>query len=85
MNNGRTTRRSDGSSKISHTDSPDTEENGGKRRLEIEIRDMSVDDIAAVFHLGEQVFTAEKTPTLYRTWDEFEVISMFNADHEYCR
>ena len=43
-----------------------------------------MDDIAAVFHLGEQVFTADKTPTLYRTWDQFEVISMFNADHEYC-
>ncbi len=83
MSNG-AARRSDGNSKKSHRDSPDTEENGGKRRLEIEIRDMSVDDIAAVFHLGEQVFTAEKTPTLYRTWDEFEVISMFNADTDYC-
>ena len=61
-----------------------TEDNGARRRPEVEIREMEVDDIAAVFHLGEQVFTADKTPTLYRTWDEFEVISMFNADHEYC-
>jgi ribosomal protein S18 acetylase RimI-like enzyme len=59
-------------------------ENGAKKKLDIEIREMEVDDIPAVFHLGEKVFTAEKTPTLYRTWDEFEVISMFNEDHEYC-
>jgi ribosomal protein S18 acetylase RimI-like enzyme len=62
----------------------DTEENGSKRKLDIEIREMEVDDIPAVFHLGEKVFTAEKTPTLYRTWDEFEVVSMFTSDQEYC-
>jgi ribosomal protein S18 acetylase RimI-like enzyme len=60
------------------------EENGARRKPDIEIREMAVDDIPVVFHLGEQVFTADKTPTLYRTWDEFEVISMFNADHDYC-
>jgi ribosomal protein S18 acetylase RimI-like enzyme len=65
-------------------DSPDIEDTGARKKPEVEIREMEVDDIAAVFHLGEQVFTAEKTPTLYRTWDEFEVISMFNADHDYC-
>jgi ribosomal protein S18 acetylase RimI-like enzyme len=63
---------------------PDHEENGSRKKPDIEIRDMGVDDIPAVFHLGEQVFTADKTPTLYRTWDEFEVISMFNEDTEYC-
>ena len=63
---------------------PDHEENAGRKKPDIEIRDMGVDDIPAVFHLGEQVFTADKTPTLYRTWDEFEVISMFNEDTEYC-
>jgi ribosomal protein S18 acetylase RimI-like enzyme len=60
------------------------EENGNKKRPEIEIREMEVDDIPAVFHLGEKVFTADKTPTLYRTWDEFEVVSMFNSDNDYC-
>ncbi|MDD5397577.1 MAG: GNAT family N-acetyltransferase [Dehalococcoidia bacterium] len=63
---------------------PDQEENGGRKKIDIEIREMGVDDIPEVFHLGEQVFTADKTPTLYRTWDEFEVISMFNEDTEYC-
>jgi ribosomal protein S18 acetylase RimI-like enzyme len=63
---------------------PDHEENGGRKKIDIEVREMGVDDIPVVFHLGEQVFTADKTPTLYRTWDEFEVISMFNEDTEYC-
>ncbi|MBN1690555.1 MAG: GNAT family N-acetyltransferase [Dehalococcoidia bacterium] len=60
------------------------EENGVKKRLDIEIREMEVDDIPEVFHLGEKVFTAEKTPTLYRTWDEFEVVSMFTSDQDHC-
>lgn len=38
----------------------EAEENGNKK-AEIEIREMEVDDIPAVFHLGEKVFTAEKT------------------------
>jgi ribosomal protein S18 acetylase RimI-like enzyme len=63
---------------------PDHQENGSRKKMDIEIREMGVDDIPVVFHLGEQVFTADKTPTLYRTWDEFEVISMFNEDTEYC-
>jgi ribosomal protein S18 acetylase RimI-like enzyme len=62
----------------------EADENGNKKRPDIEIREMEVDDIPAVFHLGERVFTADKTPTLYRTWDEFEVVSMFNSDQEYC-
>ncbi len=62
----------------------DDAENGSRKRPEIEIREMEVDDIPAVFHLGEKVFTAEKTPTLYRTWDEYEVVSMFNSDSDYC-
>jgi ribosomal protein S18 acetylase RimI-like enzyme len=54
------------------------------RKVEVEIREMEVDDIPAVFHLGEEIFTASETPTLYRTWDEFEITSLFNADQEYC-
>lgn len=54
------------------------------RKVEIEIREMEVDDIPAVFHLGEKIFTASETPTLYRTWDEFEITSLFNSDQEYC-
>jgi ribosomal protein S18 acetylase RimI-like enzyme len=77
--------RINGKKLISQEDGPsDPEENGTRKKLDIEIREMEVDDIPAVFHLGEKVFTAEKTPTLYRTWDEFEVVSMFTSDQEYC-
>jgi ribosomal protein S18 acetylase RimI-like enzyme len=76
--------KTDGGKTSAGVPAADSEENGGKRKLDIEIREMEVDDIPAVFHLGERVFTAEKTPTLYRTWDEFEVVSMFTSDQEYC-
>ncbi|MGA2368285.1 MAG: GNAT family N-acetyltransferase [Dehalococcoidia bacterium] len=80
-----TGQRSD-TEKNMHMDIPEPQasEENGRRKPDIDIRDMGVDDIPAVFHLGEQVFTAEKTPTLYRTWDEFEVVSMFNAETDYC-
>jgi ribosomal protein S18 acetylase RimI-like enzyme len=55
-----------------------------KREVELEIREMEIDDLPAVFHLGEQIFTSETVPTLYRTWDEFEVTSLFNEDPEFC-
>lgn len=55
-----------------------------KKRLELDIREMEIDDIPEVFHLGEQIFTVEMVPTLYRTWDEYEVTSLFNSDPEYC-
>ena len=54
------------------------------KRLELEIREIEIDDIPEVFHLGEQIFTVDRVPTLYRTWDEYEVTSLFNSDPEYC-
>ena len=59
-------------------------EETARREPELEIREMEVDDLAAVFHLGERIFTSEENPTLYRTWDEFEVTSLFNSDPEFC-
>jgi len=50
----------------------------------IDIREMTIDDLPAVFHIGEEIFTADKTPTLYRTWDEYEVTTLFNTDGELC-
>ena len=41
------------------------------------IREMELDDLPAVFKLGERLFTAEKQPNLYRTWD-VDVIGMTN-------
>lgn len=48
------------------------------------IREMEIDDIPNVFHLGEQLFTARVVPNLYRTWDEYEVVSLFQTDGENC-
>lgn len=48
------------------------------------IRDMTIDDFPEVFHIGEEVFTADYSQSLYRTWDEFEIITLFNSDTELC-
>ncbi|MFZ5587358.1 MAG: GNAT family N-acetyltransferase [Thermodesulfobacteriota bacterium] len=55
-----------------------------RKRLYLNIRQMEIDDIAEVFHLGEELFTASEWPTLYRTWDEYEVITLFQSDPELC-
>lgn len=56
-----------------------TEENS-----EVEIREMTIDDLAGVFHLGEQLFTSDFSPSMYRTWDEYEITTLFNSDSELC-
>ena len=48
------------------------------------IRGMTIDDFPEVFHIGEEVFTAEYSQSLYRTWDEYEIITLFNSDSELC-
>ncbi|MCK6508711.1 GNAT family N-acetyltransferase [Myxococcota bacterium] len=54
------------------------------KRVRVVVRDMEIDDLAAVFHLGEELFTSENYPMLYRTWDEYEVTGLFHADSDYC-
>jgi ribosomal protein S18 acetylase RimI-like enzyme len=54
------------------------------KRPNVKIRQMEIDDLADVFHLGEMLFKAEKVPNLYRTWGEFEVVELFNSDSEFC-
>ena len=54
------------------------------RRPTIEIREMQVDDIPAVVELGNMLFTAETSPTLYRCWEEAEVLQIYTADKETC-
>jgi ribosomal protein S18 acetylase RimI-like enzyme len=51
---------------------------------DLEIREIELDDLAAVFHLGEQLFTAEKWPNLYRSWDVHDLLSLFSSDGEFC-
>ncbi|MBN1957163.1 MAG: GNAT family N-acetyltransferase [Desulfuromonadales bacterium] len=48
------------------------------------IREMTIDDLAAVFHLGEKLFTSDYSPSMYRTWDEYEITTLFNSDTELC-
>jgi len=55
-----------------------------KKKPKIQIREMELDDLAAVFHMGEKLFTARESPNLYRTWDEYELIELFYADSELC-
>jgi len=48
------------------------------------IREMSIDDFPEVFHIGENLFTSEYSPSMYRTWDEYEITTLFNSDSELC-
>lgn len=50
----------------------------------IRIREMTIDDLSHVFHIGEEIFTSEYSPSLYRTWDEYEITTLFNSDSELC-
>jgi ribosomal protein S18 acetylase RimI-like enzyme len=50
----------------------------------LEIREMQLKDIPAVFELGQKLFTAEQLPTLYRSWDEHELVALFDTDKETC-
>jgi len=50
----------------------------------IRIREMTIDDFPMVFHIGEQIFTADYSQSLYRTWDEYEVTTLYNSDTELC-
>jgi ribosomal protein S18 acetylase RimI-like enzyme len=50
----------------------------------IEVREMELEDLPAVYALGEAVFTADKWPSLYRTWDEYEPVGLFHSDGEFC-
>ncbi len=60
------------------------EDRKSKTKPQITIREMDIDDFAAVYHLGERLFTASEVPNLYRTWDEYEVMNLFQYDREFC-
>jgi ribosomal protein S18 acetylase RimI-like enzyme len=55
-----------------------------KHKVEVIIREMEIDDLSAVYHLGEKLFTSDEFPILYRTWDPYEVTDYFSTDPEYC-
>ena len=55
-----------------------------EKRNEINIREMEIDDVSDVYHLGEDLFTSEEFPILYRAWDPYEVTDYFTSDPDYC-
>ena len=67
------------------TDKPKNSRRRRKARPSaIEIREMRLDDLPAVFALGQKLFTAEDLPTLYRSWDDDVVMQLFSSDQETC-
>jgi ribosomal protein S18 acetylase RimI-like enzyme len=50
----------------------------------VEIREMELRDVPAVFDLGQKLFTAEEWPTLYRSWDDHELAQLFSSDADTC-
>ena len=55
-----------------------------KRKAAVTIRDMDIDDISPVYHLGEKLFTSEGFPILYRTWDPYDIANHYSTDSDYC-
>ncbi len=51
---------------------------------DLDIREMQLEDIHRVFSLGERLFTPDRWPSLYRTWDEYEVVGLFASDGDFC-
>jgi ribosomal protein S18 acetylase RimI-like enzyme len=45
---------------------------------------MKLNDIPEIYALGQHLFTADKFPTLYRSWDEHELVQLFASDEETC-
>ena len=45
---------------------------------------MRIEHLAPVFYLGERLFTLSASPSLYRTWDECEVIDIYRNDPDSC-
>jgi len=54
------------------------------KRVNLKIREMEIDDLSEVFHLGEELFKVEEVPNMYRTWDPYEVVGLFHSDTEFC-
>lgn len=56
----------------------------GEKKRSFTIREMEIGDLGEVYSLGQENFKAELWPMLYRSWDEYEVTTLFNTDGEYC-
>ncbi|MEM3722472.1 MAG: N-acetyltransferase, partial [Candidatus Bathyarchaeia archaeon] len=54
------------------------------RRVEIEVRQMTLEDLPEVWRLSEEVFTPTQLQFTYRTWNINELLSLFQEDPELC-
>ncbi len=50
----------------------------------IVVSQMEFQHLQDVYAMGLKLFTPEKSPVLYRTWDEYEILERFMSDSEYC-
>jgi ribosomal protein S18 acetylase RimI-like enzyme len=55
-----------------------------RKNSTVNIRQMEIDNIGPVYHLGANLFTSEEFPVLHRTWDAYEVTDHFTSDPDYC-
>ncbi|MGQ9530586.1 MAG: GNAT family N-acetyltransferase [Candidatus Bathycorpusculaceae bacterium] len=55
-----------------------------RRKAQIEIRQMTLEDLSEVWHLGEKIFTPSSLQFTYRTWNINELLSYFYSDQELC-
>jgi ribosomal protein S18 acetylase RimI-like enzyme len=55
-----------------------------KKKQEIEIRQMVLEDLSEVWHVGEKIFTPSYLPFTYRIWNVDELLSLFNGDPGLC-
>jgi len=57
---------------------------GKKGKIQVEIRQVTLEDLSEVWHLGERIFTPSSLQFTYRTWNIDELLSLFNDDPELC-
>jgi len=55
-----------------------------KRKPQVEIRQMTLEDLSEVWHLGEKIFTPSSLRFTYRTWNVDELLSLFYGNQELC-
>jgi len=55
-----------------------------KKKIQVEIRQMTLEDLSEVWHLGERIFTPSSLQFTYRTWNVDELLSLFYSDPELC-
>ena len=55
-----------------------------RNRGELWVRELTLDDLPAVYQLGEKIFPADEWPNLYRTWDPYQLVDLFSSSGETC-